>query len=55
MRAILVLFMVAAVEGGLGFDTKQATSLYGTYTMMVYLLALPGGSWRTAGWAARAR
>jgi POT family proton-dependent oligopeptide transporter len=44
MRAILVLFMVApAVEGGLGFDTKQATSLYGTYTMMVYLLALPGG------------
>ena len=44
MRAILVLFMVApAVEGGLGFDTKQATSLYGTYTMLVYLLALPGG------------
>jgi POT family proton-dependent oligopeptide transporter len=44
MRAILVLFMVApAVEGGLGFDTRQATSLYGTYTMMVYLLALPGG------------
>ncbi len=44
MRAILVLFMVApAVEGGLGFDTKQATSLYGTYTMAVYLLALPGG------------
>ena len=31
------------MEGGLGFDTKQATSLYGTYTMMVYLLALPGG------------
>ena len=44
MRAILVLFMVAPVaEGGLGFDTKQAASLYGTYTMMVYLLALPGG------------
>ncbi|MDX2149392.1 MAG: peptide MFS transporter [Bryobacteraceae bacterium] len=44
MRAILVLFMVApAADGGLGFDTKQATSLYGTYTMMVYLLALPGG------------
>src|SRR5262249_56913097 len=43
MRAILVLFMVApAVEGGLGFDTKRATSLYGTYTMAVYLLALPG-------------
>src|SRR6266540_938298 len=44
MRAILVLFMVApAVEGGLGFETRQATSLYGSYTMAVYLLALPGG------------
>jgi POT family proton-dependent oligopeptide transporter len=44
MRAILVLFMVAPVaEGGLGFDTKGASSLYGTYTMAVYLLALPGG------------
>ncbi len=44
MRAILVLFMVApAIEGGLGFDTKRASSLYGTYTMAVYLLALPGG------------
>ncbi len=44
MRAILVLFMVApAVQGGLGFSTKEATSLYGTYTMAVYLLALPGG------------
>ncbi|MFN7932110.1 MAG: peptide MFS transporter [Bryobacteraceae bacterium] len=44
MRAILVLFMVApAVSGGLGFDTRQAASLYGTYTMMVYLLAVPGG------------
>ena len=44
MRAILVLFMVAPiVDGGLGFDTVQASSLYGTYTMAVYLLALPGG------------
>jgi len=44
MRAILVLFMVApASSGGLGFDTKQAASLYGTYTMMVYLLSVPGG------------
>ena len=44
MRAILVLFLVApASEGGLGFATKDATSLYGTYTMAVYLLALPGG------------
>ena len=44
MRAILVLFMVApAAQGGLGFTTKDAASLYGTYTMAVYLLALPGG------------
>src|SRR5829696_10495375 len=44
MRAILVLFMVApAAQGGLGFTTREATSLYGTYTMAVYLLALPGG------------
>ncbi|HYP04730.1 MAG TPA: peptide MFS transporter [Bryobacteraceae bacterium] len=44
MRAILVLFMVApAAQGGLGFSTKEAASLYGTYTMAVYLLALPGG------------
>lgn len=44
MRAILVLYMVAPLaEGGLGFDTKRATSIYGTYTMSVYLTALPGG------------
>ncbi|HEX8284680.1 MAG TPA: peptide MFS transporter [Pyrinomonadaceae bacterium] len=44
MRAILVLYMVApAAQGGLGFDTKQAASIYGTYTMSVYLTALPGG------------
>lgn len=44
MRAILVLYMVAPIaQGGLGFDTKQAASIYGTYTMSVYLTALPGG------------
>ena len=44
MRAILVLYVVApAARGGLGFDTKQAASIYGTYTMSVYLTALPGG------------
>ncbi len=33
MRAILVLYMVAPVaQGGLGFDTKHAASIYGTYT-----------------------
>ncbi|MEP6818029.1 MAG: peptide MFS transporter [bacterium] len=44
MRAILVLYMVAPVgQGGLAFDTKHAASIYGTYTMCVYLTALPGG------------
>jgi POT family proton-dependent oligopeptide transporter len=44
MRAILVLFMVAAVDrGGLGLDDVTATAIYGLYTMFVYLLALPGG------------
>ncbi len=44
MRAILVLYMVAPVSaGGLAFDVKHAASIYGTYTMSVYLTALPGG------------
>lgn len=44
MRALLILFMVAPVEaGGLGFKTPNAGSIYGSYTMAVYLLAVPGG------------
>ena len=44
MRAILVLYMVAPpAQGGLGFDVKRAASIYGWYTMSVYLTALPGG------------
>lgn len=44
MRAILVLFMVDAINrGGLGLDDTTATAIYGLYTMFVYLLALPGG------------
>lgn len=44
MRAILVLYMVtASAKGGLGFTTKQAASIYGTYTMSVYLTGLFGG------------
>ncbi|MFN2424779.1 MAG: MFS transporter, partial [Cryomorphaceae bacterium] len=44
MRAILVLFMVDAINrGGLGLDDRTATAIYGLYTMFVYLLALPGG------------
>src|SRR5437868_3600920 len=44
MRALLTLFMVTAVaQGGLGFDTKRAAAIYGTYTMSVYLLSILGG------------
>ncbi len=44
MRAILVLFITASVaEGGLGWDNASALSLYGTYTMFVYLMSIPGG------------
>ena len=44
MRALLILFMTkAAAEGGLGFDTKRAAAIYGTYTMSVYLLTILGG------------
>ena len=46
MRALLVLFMVDAAAGenpGLGFSDSKAGAIYGLYTAMVYLLALPGG------------
>ena len=44
MRALLVLFMVAAVEdGGLGFSDQTATAIYGLYTAAVFLGSLPGG------------
>src|SRR2546421_9010515 len=44
MRALLTLFMVApAASGGLGFDNRRAGLIYGTYTMSVYMLSIPGG------------
>lgn len=44
MRALLVLYMVAAVkDGGLGFETADATAIYGLYTGSVYFLPLIGG------------
>lgn len=44
MRALLVLFMVAAVkEGGLALTDKTATAIYGLYTAAVYVTNLPGG------------
>jgi proton-dependent oligopeptide transporter, POT family len=44
LRALLVLFLVDAVEsGGYGFDDKTATAIYGLYTAAVFMAALPGG------------
>jgi len=44
MRAILILFLTAEVStGGFGLSTELSGAIYGMYTAMVYLLALPGG------------
>jgi len=44
MRALLVLFMVAATsEGGMGLDDATATAIYGIYTAAVFVAPLPGG------------
>ncbi len=44
MRAVLVLFLVAAIStGGFGIDDRTATAIYGLYTAGAYLAALPGG------------
>jgi POT family proton-dependent oligopeptide transporter len=44
MRALLVLFMTAAVmDGGLGIDDKTANAIYGMYISGTYLLCLLGG------------
>ncbi len=44
MRAILLLFLVAAVaRGGFGLDDATATAIYGLYTAGVYIMSMPGG------------
>ena len=44
MRSVLILYMTSTIaQGGLAFDVKTAASIYGWYTMAVYLTALPGG------------
>ncbi|MEQ1857813.1 MAG: peptide MFS transporter [Longimicrobiales bacterium] len=46
MRALLVLFMTGATataNPGLGLDVATAGAIYGLYTSLVYILALPGG------------
>jgi POT family proton-dependent oligopeptide transporter len=44
MRAVLLLFLVAAVSaGGFGLDDRTGAAIYGLYNAGVYLAALPGG------------
>ncbi|GMR12886.1 MAG: peptide MFS transporter [Gemmatimonadota bacterium] len=57
MRALLILFMTAATtnvvmspdgtvlreNAGMGLDVATAAAIYGLYTALVYILALPGG------------
>ena len=44
MRALLTLFMTAPVTmGGFGWPSEKAGPIYGLYTAMVYITALPGG------------
>ncbi|MDQ3190285.1 MAG: peptide MFS transporter [Bacteroidota bacterium] len=46
MRAILVLYLVSATTGGnagLGWTSMEALALYGWYTMLVYVVSIPGG------------
>jgi len=46
MRAILILYLTAKTtdaNAGLGWDKISALELYGWYTMMVYVMSVPGG------------
>lgn len=46
MRAILVLYLISTVNGdnpGFGWEKADAINLYGTYTMLVYVMSILGG------------
>ncbi len=46
MRALLVLYLTSEITSenpGLGWSTKEASSLYGWYTMLVYITPIIGG------------
>lgn len=46
MRALFVLFLTASVASGnpgYGWENEAALSLYGWYTMLVYVASIPGG------------
>lgn len=43
MRAILLLFLIDNVRGGMGLSEPEGAAIYGLYTASAYLLSLPGG------------
>jgi POT family proton-dependent oligopeptide transporter len=46
MRAILVLYLTQETMGsnpGMGWSNSEALALYGWYTMLVYVMSIPGG------------
>ena len=46
MRALLTLYIATsatAIDPGLGWSNKDSIWLYGWYTMLVYVAAIPGG------------
>lgn len=46
MRGLLILYIATSAtadDPGLGWTTKDAIWLYGWYTMLVYVMAIPGG------------
>ena len=46
MRAILTLYMISSISdknAGLGWSEGQALAIYGWYTMLVYVMSIPGG------------
>lgn len=56
MRALLILYMTTAAaqtNPGLGLTTREAGAIYGIYTALVYLAALPGGWIADRVWGAR--
>jgi dipeptide/tripeptide permease len=43
MRALLVLYICSTENSGLGWSKVEALELYGWYTMLVYVMSIPGG------------
>ena len=55
MRALLILYMVGSTQKpGLGFSTGKSAQIYGLYTMLVYLMGVPGG-WVADRWLGHRR